>query len=84
VWGEAMVNPRLSAFVRAAVEGLRQRIAVELDCDNPEATARVLVALAQGCVVQRDLYGDSFDAQEFRRAALALLSQSDGASRQEM
>jgi AcrR family transcriptional regulator len=84
VWGEAMVNPRLAAFVGDAIDGLRERIAAELDCDDPQPTARVLVALAQGCVVQRDLYGDSFDAQEFRGAALALLSQSDGASRQEM
>jgi AcrR family transcriptional regulator len=74
VWGEAMVNPRVAAFVRRAVDGLRERIAAELDCPDPDATARVLVALAQGSVVQRDLYGEDFDADEFRRAALALLS----------
>jgi TetR/AcrR family transcriptional regulator, transcriptional repressor of aconitase len=83
VWGEAMVNPRLAAFVRDAIDGLRGRIAAELDCDAPQATARVLVALAQGFVVQRDLYGDGFDPDEFRAAALALVSQPDGASRQE-
>jgi AcrR family transcriptional regulator len=83
VWGEAMVNPRLAAFVRDAIDGLRERIAAELECDDPQATARVLVALAQGCVVQRDLYGDGFDSAEFRAAARALLSQPDGASRQE-
>jgi TetR/AcrR family transcriptional regulator, transcriptional repressor of aconitase len=83
IWGEAMVNPRLAAFCRAAIDGLRERVAAELDCDDPQATARVLVALAQGSVVQRDLYGESFDAQEFRAAALALLSQPDGSSRQE-
>jgi TetR/AcrR family transcriptional regulator, transcriptional repressor of aconitase len=74
VWGEAMVNPRVAAFVRRAVDGLRERIAAELDCPDPDATARVLVTLAQGSVVQRDLYGEDFDADEFRRAALALLS----------
>jgi AcrR family transcriptional regulator len=83
VWGEAMVNPGLAAFVREAIDGLRERIAAELDCDDPQATARVLVALAQGFVVQRDLYGDGLDPDEFRSAALALLSQPDRASRQE-
>jgi TetR/AcrR family transcriptional regulator, transcriptional repressor of aconitase len=82
VWGEAMVNPGLAAFCREAIDGLRQRVAAELDCDDPQATARVLVALAQGSVVQRDLYGERFDAREFRAAALALVSQPDGASRQ--
>jgi AcrR family transcriptional regulator len=74
VWGEAMVNPRVATFVRGAVDGLRERIAAELDSPDPDATARVLVALAQGAVVQRDLYGADFDADEFRRAALAILS----------
>jgi TetR/AcrR family transcriptional regulator, transcriptional repressor of aconitase len=83
VWGEAMVNPRLATFVRNAVDGLRQRIAAELDHPDPDGTARVLVALAQGIVVQRDLYGDRFDPAEFRAAALALLSQPDVVSRQE-
>lgn len=83
VWGEAMVNPRLAGFVRKAIDGLRERIAAELDCPDPDATARVLVALAQGSVVQRDLYGDEFDPDEFRAAALALLSQPGGVSRQE-
>jgi AcrR family transcriptional regulator len=83
VWGEAMVNPRLAGFVRRAIDGLRERVAAELDCPDPDATARVLVALAQGSVVQRDLYGDEFDPDEFRAAALALLSQPAGVSRQE-
>jgi AcrR family transcriptional regulator len=83
VWGEAMVNPRVAGFVRQAIDGLRMRIAAELDCPDPNATARVLVALAQGLVVQRDLFGDQFDSGEFRAAALALLSQPAGASRQE-
>lgn len=74
VWGEAMVNPRVAGFVRKAIDGLRERIAAELDCPDPPGTARVLVALAQGAVVQRDLYGDEFDPGEFRGAALALLS----------
>jgi AcrR family transcriptional regulator len=74
VWGEAMVNPRVAGFVRNAVDGLRERIAVELDCPDPQGTALVLVALVQGSVVQRDLYGDEFDPEGFRRAALALLS----------
>jgi TetR/AcrR family transcriptional regulator, transcriptional repressor of aconitase len=83
VWGEAMVNPRVAAFVRQAVEGLRRRVAAELDCEDPDATARVLVALAQGLVVQWDIYGGRFDLGEFRGAALALLSQPAAVSRQE-
>jgi TetR/AcrR family transcriptional regulator, transcriptional repressor of aconitase len=73
VWGEAMVNPGLAVFVRDAIDGLRERVAAELDCPDPQGSARVLVALAQGCVVQRNLYGDEFDPDEFRAAALALV-----------
>jgi TetR/AcrR family transcriptional regulator, transcriptional repressor of aconitase len=74
VWGEAMVNPRVASFVRQVLGSLRERIAAELDCPDPDATARVLTAIAQGAIVQRNLYGDDFDAEEFRRAALALVS----------
>jgi TetR/AcrR family transcriptional regulator, transcriptional repressor of aconitase len=80
VWGEAMFNPRIAGFVREAVDALEERIAAELT--EPEH-ARVLVAIAQGSVVQRDLYGDRFDPGEFRAAALALLSQPALVSRQE-
>jgi AcrR family transcriptional regulator len=83
VWGEAMVNPRIAGFVREAIDGLHSRIAAELDCPDPAGTARVLVALAQGSVVQRDLYGQDFDGGEFRAAALTLLSQPEVVSRQE-
>jgi hypothetical protein len=69
--------------VRRAIDGLRGRMAAELLVPGPDETARVLVALVQGMVVQRDMYGKDFDAQRFRAAALALLSQPDGASRQE-
>jgi TetR/AcrR family transcriptional regulator, transcriptional repressor of aconitase len=79
VWGEAMFNPRIAGFVREAIDALQERIAAEL----PEpGHARVLVTIAQGSVVQRDLYGDEFDPGEFRAAALALLSQPGVASRQ--
>jgi AcrR family transcriptional regulator len=79
VWGEAMFNPRVAGFVRNAIEGLRERIAAELE--EPDQ-APVLVTIAQGSVVQRDLYGEDFDADAFRAAALALVSQPTGASRQ--
>jgi AcrR family transcriptional regulator len=82
IWGEAIVNPRVGGFVRTAVDRLRERMAAELLVPDPDATARVLVALAQGMVVQRDIYGDDFDAEGFRADTLALLSQPDGASRQ--
>jgi TetR/AcrR family transcriptional regulator, transcriptional repressor of aconitase len=83
VWGEAIVNPRIGDFVREAIERLRGRVAAELLVPDPDATARALVALLQGMVVQRDMYGDDFDAEEFREAALALVSQPDRVSRQE-
>jgi AcrR family transcriptional regulator len=82
VWGEAMVNPRLGAFVRQVIDRLRERIAGELSGRGAERTAWVLIALAQGSVVQRDLYREDFNPEEFRAAALALLSQPGGASRQ--
>src|ERR671914_794026 len=74
VWGEALFNPAVAALVRKAIEVLHERVAAELECDDPQATARVLVAIAQGSVVQRDVYGDRFDPKEFRAAAVALLS----------
>jgi AcrR family transcriptional regulator len=74
VWSEAMFDPRVADFVRAAIEALQERIG------DPDQ-ARVLIALAQGSVVQRNLYGDDFDADAFRAAALALVSQPEGASR---
>jgi AcrR family transcriptional regulator len=74
VWSEAMFNPRLAQFVRGALEALQERM-------GEPGQARVLIALAQGSVVQRDVYGDEFDSAEFREAALALVSQSPGASR---
>jgi AcrR family transcriptional regulator len=80
VWGEAMFNPRIAGFVRAAIEGLEERIAAEL---HDPRQARAVVALAQGSVVQRDLYGSEFDAQGFREAAMALVSQAKVVSRQE-
>jgi TetR/AcrR family transcriptional regulator, transcriptional repressor of aconitase len=78
VWGEAMFNPRVAGFVRGAIEDLQERVAAELD--EPDQ-ARALVALLQGSVVQRDVYGEDFDAAAFRAAALALVSQREGASR---
>ncbi|HEV3377099.1 MAG TPA: TetR/AcrR family transcriptional regulator [Thermoleophilaceae bacterium] len=83
IWGEAIVNPRVGRFVRTAIDRLRERMAAELLVPDPDATARVLVALAQGMVVQRDIYGDDFDAEGFRADTVALLSQPVGASRQE-
>jgi TetR/AcrR family transcriptional regulator, transcriptional repressor of aconitase len=82
IWGEAIVNPRVGGFVRAAIDRLRERIAAELLVPDPDATARVLVALAQGMVVQRAVYGDDFDAEGFRADTVALLSQPEGAPRQ--
>src|SRR5918999_918027 len=62
IWGEAIVNPGVGGFVREAIEGLRRRMAAELLAPDPDATARVLVALVQGMVIQRDMFGDDFDA----------------------
>jgi AcrR family transcriptional regulator len=82
IWGEAMLNPRLGSFVREVIGRLEQRVAAELDVADPDATARVLVAIAQGSVVQRNLDED-YDPERFRRAARALLSQAQPASRLE-
>jgi TetR/AcrR family transcriptional regulator, transcriptional repressor of aconitase len=81
VWGEAVLDPRIGGFVRQAIGRLRDRVAAELSVPDPDATAGVLIAIAQGSVVQRDLY-DDFDAEAFRAAALALLSQEATLSRQ--
>jgi AcrR family transcriptional regulator len=78
IWGEAMFNPRVAGFVRRAIEGLQERVAAELD---EPGQARALVALLQGCVVQRDVYGEDFDPAAFRAAALALVSQREGVPR---
>jgi TetR/AcrR family transcriptional regulator, transcriptional repressor of aconitase len=83
IWGEAVVNPRIGGFVGEAIERLRGRVAAELLVPDPDATASAIVALLQGMVVQRDIYGDRFDSGAFREAALALVSQPDRVSRQE-
>jgi TetR/AcrR family transcriptional regulator, transcriptional repressor of aconitase len=81
VWGEAVINPRVGDFVRRVFDGIRERLAAELIAPDPEAAARVLLAVAQGHSIQRNLY-ENFDAEGFRAAAMAMLSQSVGASRQ--
>jgi TetR/AcrR family transcriptional regulator, transcriptional repressor of aconitase len=83
IWGEAMFSPRVAEISRQVIEGLQERIAAELRVPDPLATARVLVALAQGFVVQRNLYGAGYDTEGFRAAALAVLSQPEAVSRQE-
>jgi len=72
VWGEASVNPGVGEFVREVFGRLERRIAAGLDAPDPRAAARVLIAIAQGAVVQRNLSQD-FDAEGFRTAALSLL-----------
>jgi TetR/AcrR family transcriptional regulator, transcriptional repressor of aconitase len=81
VWGEAVLNPRVGEFVRRVFEGIRARLAAELIAPDPDAAARVLLAVAQGYVIQRNLYED-FDAEGFRAAAVPMLSQPVEASRQ--
>src|ERR671919_677151 len=56
IWGEAIVNPGVGGFVREAIEGLRRRMAAELLASDPDGTARVLVALVQGMVIQPDVF----------------------------
>jgi AcrR family transcriptional regulator len=82
VWGEAVINPRVGAFVRRVFDGIRGRLAAELTAPDPDAAARVLLAVAQGYIIQRNLYED-FEPEAFRSAASAMLSQPVGASRQE-
>jgi AcrR family transcriptional regulator len=82
VWGEAVINPRVGAFVRRVFDGIRGRLAAQLTAPDPDAAARVLLAVAQGYIIQRNLYED-FEPEAFRSAASAMLSQPVGASRQE-
>jgi AcrR family transcriptional regulator len=82
VWGEAVINPRIGEFVRRVFDGIRARLAAELIATDPDAAARVLLAVAQGYIIQRNLYED-FDADGFRAAALSMLSQPVGGIRQE-
>jgi TetR/AcrR family transcriptional regulator, transcriptional repressor of aconitase len=82
VWGEAVLNPRVGDFVRRVFDGIRARLAADLIVSDPDAAARVLLAVAQGYIIQRNLYED-FDPERFRAAAVAMLSQPVGASRQE-
>jgi AcrR family transcriptional regulator len=81
VWGEAVINPRIGDFVRKVFDGIRGRLAAELIAPDPDAAARVLLAVAQGYIIQRNLYED-FDAEDFRAAALPMLSQPVGGTRQ--
>jgi AcrR family transcriptional regulator len=89
-WGEVLHNPELSDFVRGLVDDLRTRMSAtlreaqrrgaldpELDTD---AAARVLIAIAQGFVVQSAWFED-LDPRTFRAAARALLSQPAELSR---
>jgi AcrR family transcriptional regulator len=81
VWGEALFNPRVATFVRQAIDILHRRVAAEIDGPDADRMAWALIAIAQGSVVQRDLYGDDFDPDEFRAGAMTLLSQRKGAAR---
>ncbi len=83
VWGEALHNPRIGGLLRKLFDEVRTRIADQLrDAQrrgalaptvDPEETARVLLAIAQGFVVQSSLDGE-FDAEAFRAAAQELVT----------
>jgi TetR/AcrR family transcriptional regulator, transcriptional repressor of aconitase len=89
-WGEVLHNPELSDFVRGLVDDLRTRMSATLreaqrrgaldpELDT-EPAARVLIAIAQGFVVQSAWFED-LDRRTFRAAARALLSQPAELSR---
>jgi AcrR family transcriptional regulator len=90
IWGEALHNPEVASFLRDMVDRLADRVAADLreaqqsgaldPALDADAAARVLLAIAQGSIVQRNWY-DDFDVEGFRAAARALLSQPQPASR---
>jgi len=82
VWGEALHNPEIRDFLVETVATLRARMSADLrDAQrrgaldpsiDPDAAARVLLALAQGYVVQTT-WSEQFDRVAFRATAHALL-----------
>jgi TetR/AcrR family transcriptional regulator, transcriptional repressor of aconitase len=76
VWGEALHNPQIAGFVRELVDRVRSQLREILDPSlDRDAVARVLIAIAQGYVVQSTWYED-LDRAAFRAAARGLLSQA--------
>jgi AcrR family transcriptional regulator len=89
-WGEVLHNPELSDFVRGLVDQVRTRMSATLreaqlrgavdPALDTDAAGRVLIAIAQGFVVQSAWFED-FDVGAFRAAARSLLSQPAEVSR---
>jgi AcrR family transcriptional regulator len=85
IWGEALHNPQIAGFLLEIIDRLRGQITADLrdaqergalDPDlNPEYAGRVLLAMAQGFVVQSTWYPE-LDRARFRDAAVGLLSQA--------
>jgi AcrR family transcriptional regulator len=90
IWGEALHNPDVRGFLLDFVERVRAQITIDLreaqerGALDPELDAeyagRVLLAMAQGFVVQSTWYPE-IDRERFRDAAVGLLSQASAASR---
>jgi AcrR family transcriptional regulator len=81
VWGEALHNQQIAGFVRELVDRVRAQFSEALDPSlDRDAVARVLIAIAQGYVVQ-STWDEDLDRAAFRAAARRLLSQAPELSR---
>jgi AcrR family transcriptional regulator len=90
IWGEALHNPEVKSFLLEIVDRLRGQISADLrDAQergaldpelDPEYAGRVLLAMAQGFVVQSTWYPE-LDRTEFLAAAIGLLSRERPATR---
>jgi AcrR family transcriptional regulator len=74
-WAEAMREPTLMAAIRRAVDHERKRIAAvaAADHDDPDATARAVIALLHGLMLQRCWY-PRMDVGAYKTAARALVA----------
>jgi AcrR family transcriptional regulator len=74
VWAEALRNPAILALSRRNVDDPRAAAAELLsDAPEPDATARVLIAIYQGLVLQT-AWDETTDNEAFVRAVRLLLS----------
>jgi AcrR family transcriptional regulator len=73
-WAEALRDPDLMAVIRRAVDHERKRIAAAASGhDDPDATARAVIALLHGLILQRCWY-PRMDVAAYKTAARALVA----------
>jgi AcrR family transcriptional regulator len=73
-WAESMRDPDLMAVIRRVVDHERKRIAAAAaERADPEATARAVMALFHGLILQRSWY-PRMDVAAYKTAARALVA----------